>query len=164
MESLEAVRAVAAEVVVPLGVELLDVRWAGGGSSRALKVVVDQAGGISADACAAISRQFDVLWEAKHVRRRDFGLEITSPGPDRPLATERDFARVVGRWIKVVYRTESGRASATGKVASCAEGKLLLVGSDESVEIPLAAMERARMLFVIGSPALKGKSLRRTKR
>ena len=173
MDAREAARPVAEKVALPLGVELLDVRWTGGGSSRTLRIVVDRTGGVSVQTCADFSRQFDLLWEAENARPRDFGLEVTSPGPDRPLATERDFVRVVGRWIEVQYTGEQARRTVTGQVHSCADGLLhlrCLGGSsgDEETEmtIPLASIERAKVLFLIGAPKPNTgkKSLRRSKR
>jgi len=164
-----AARHVAARVTALLGIELLDVRWVGTGSARTLRLVIDRPTGVSADACAAVSQQFDVGWEADHGSRREFFLEVTSPGPSRPLVTEQDFARVVGRWVEVTYTRGTDadtheRATVTAQVAACAGGALVLGGLDEQLEVPLERIERARMVFMVGSPTAKRKPARRRKR
>lgn len=172
VDALEAARAVSAEAALPLGVELLEVRWIGSGSTRTLRVVLDRIGGVSAETCAEFSRQLDFLWEARSSERRDFGLEVTSPGPSRVLKTGRDFGRVVGRWVEVACATESGVRTVTGRVGSSDEEAVQLTdvdgATDGRMDIPLRTIERAKVLFVIGNPKPKRtenrRSLRRAKR
>jgi len=156
----------AAHVTQPLGIELLEARWVGSGSSRLLRLIVDSDGGISADMCATVSRQFDVLWEAERGERRDFGLEVMSPGPNRPLSSAKDFSRVIGRWVEVRYTLDDERVTVTGQVASCRDDAVALTGLEEPVEVPLASIEQAKIVFTVGNPTPKKKSRlkRRSKR
>ena len=169
VDALEAARSVAAEVAPLLAVELIEVRLTGSGHSDALRVIVDQDGGVSAETCADFSRRFDLLWEGRQAERRDFSLEVTSPGPNRALTAERDFARIIGRWVEIAYATESACRTVIGRVASCDGGRLHLTevdGGTEETQISLGSIERAKVLFLIGSPRPKRakKSLRRSKR
>lgn len=148
-----AAEQVAEKVVVPLGVELLEAKWIGPRTQRTLRLVVDSEGGISADICAAVTQQFDLVWEAEHAIQRDFGLEVTSPGPNRPLVTERDFNRVTGKWVEVTYREgDTERITVIAQVESAAEGVLRVTGLDNGENIPLNIIERAKVVFTIGKP------------
>jgi len=159
----DSVVELAARAVDALGVELLESRWTGSGSSRCLRLVVDAPGGVNADTCAAASRQFDLAWEAANGRPRDFSIEVNSPGPDRPLATERDFNRVKGRWVEVEYKQGEETISMTAEVAECGPDALTLSGFEEPVLVPLAGIQRARIVFAIGKPTPK-RTVRRSRR
>jgi ribosome maturation factor RimP len=143
-------------------VELLEARWAGAGVSRCLRLIVDCPDGVNADVCASVSRRFDVSWESERGLRRDFAIDVSSPGPDRQLVTERDFARVAGRWIDLEYVEGDESTQMTAEVALCRDEALTLTGFDEPVEVPLAAIQRARIVFAIGKPTPK-RTVRRNK-
>jgi ribosome maturation factor RimP len=170
----EIVQQVASAIALPMGVEVIEIRWLGTGKARAARLVVDQDGGVSTDTCVAISKEFDLEWEARSAAPRDFSLEVTSPGPDRKLRTERDFARVTARWVQIERTGSTGPVTIVGKVARCTDGTLFLSEADgvapaeqgtlDCIEVPLNEIHDAKVLFVIGTPTLKGKASRRTKR
>lgn len=150
---IDAVRAMAEQVLRPMGVELIEVEWIGARTARTLRLVVDRDGGVSADVCAMISRQFDLAWEAENEARRDFGLDVTSPGPNRPLVTERDFRRIVGRWVDAVYTDEDDvRVAIIAQVEACEDGVVTFAGFEEPVRVPVERLDRAKVLFTIGKP------------
>jgi len=86
-----------------LGLDILKVSLGGGGRSQLLKVVVDQAGGVGADALARVSRGLALQMDAEDLIKGAYHLEVTSPGLDWPLQTEADFKRYQGEWIKVSF-------------------------------------------------------------
>jgi len=86
-----------------LGLDVLKVSLGGGGRSQLLKVVVDQAGGVGADALARVSRGLALQMDAEDLIKGAYHLEVTSPGLDWPLQTEADFKRYQGEWIKVSF-------------------------------------------------------------
>ena len=86
-----------------LGVEVLKVSLGGGGRRQTLKVVVDKAGGVSADSLTRISRGLALQLDAEDLIKGAYQLEVTSPGLDWPLQSEADFIRYQGEWIKVSF-------------------------------------------------------------
>lgn len=173
-EEKELVQSVAAETARIMGAEILDIRWIGSGRAQSVRLIVDQDGGVSTETCVNISREFDLEWEARTEKPRDFTLEVTSPGPDRPLRTARDFSRVAGKWVEVHRVLGTGTETLTGKVISCTEDVLSLTAEggnapcagerENHVDIPLAEISNAKILFVIGNQTPKGKTARRPER
>lgn len=172
-EERDSVQNVATSIAGPMGVEVLEIKWLGVGRTRSVRLVVDQEGGIGADTCARLSREFDLEWEARTATPRDFALEITSPGPDRPLRTVKDFSRVVNRWVQVQRQSDVGTDTLTGKVVSCSEDTLILSESgllpdagdlSGCVAVPFVEIRNAKILFVIGNTTPRGKMARRTTR
>ena len=83
---------------------------------RVLRVFIDQVGStadhgtIGIEDCAAASRALDEPldqspWTESLFKGAAYELEVSSPGADRPLRTERDFSRFAGRRVRVhTYR------------------------------------------------------------
>lgn len=67
---------------------------------------VDGATTVSVDDCALVSRTLDEPFEASELIKNIFGetpyeLEVSSPGIERPLRSERDFNRFQGQNVRV---------------------------------------------------------------
>ena len=86
-----------------LGVDILKISLGSGGHSQLLRVIVDKAGGISADHLARISRGLALQLDVENPIAGRYRLEVTSPGLDWPLETEADFIRHQGEWVKVSF-------------------------------------------------------------
>src|SRR5688572_10452352 len=83
-----------------MGYELVGVERAANGL---LRLYIDKPGGITVDDCAAVSNQVSRVLTVENV---NYGrLEISSPGLDRLLKGERDFARFAGQRARVRMRT-----------------------------------------------------------
>ena len=71
-----------------------------------------------------------------------YSVEVSSPGPERPLRTREHFARAVGRTVRV--KTESGRAR--GQVVQAGERAVKIAANGEPVDIPYEAIVRANLI------------------
>ena len=111
MEELAAPHAAA------LGLELVGVELVKEGAYRYLRVYIDKEGGVGFDDCEALSRVVDArLDEILPNPPYDF-FEVSSPGLDRPLKREADFARYVGHKVVVTtYAPVDGQKSFVGEL------------------------------------------------
>ncbi len=107
------------QTVTGLGYELVDVERTGGGL---LRVTIDMpyvAGlerFINAEDCEKVTRQLQFVLEvegAEYAR-----LEVSSPGIDRPLRSERDFERFAGELIDITLKAPIGAAASAGSTVS----------------------------------------------
>lgn len=118
--------------------ELVDLEFVKEGKSWYLRVFIDKIGGINIEECALIS---DILSEKLDAQDPDlipqaYYLEVSSPGAERPLKTERDLQRSLNKYIHVsLYQPLDGQ-----KVY---EGDLIEITSDYLV---LAIMQKQRQL------------------
>ena len=92
-------------IVKALGFELVDVEYVKEAGNWYLRGYVDKEGGITVNDCEAVSRAFsDRLDEEDFIEDR-YIMEISSPGLDRPLKKEKDFARSMGKEVEIrTYR------------------------------------------------------------
>ena len=135
-----------------LGYELVSVELSNRG--RMLRVFIDKpaaeagaaiASGVTVDDCARVSNQLARVLEVEDV---DYDrLEVSSPGLDRPLKKEADFARFAGEQARLTLRVPvNGRRNFTGVMRAVADGKLQLDIDSGSVSIDLANIDKARLV------------------
>ena len=77
-----------------------------------------------------------------------FGIDVSSPGPERPLRKPAHFRSVVGR--KVSLRTAGeigGRTKFRGEVVAAEERQVRLAANGDSVEIPYDAIVRGNLIY-----------------
>jgi len=109
--------------VTGLGYELVDLERSGGGLVR---VFIDRVPGtvyptgesefVTVDDCEAVTRQLQYVLE---VEQCDYSrLEVSSPGLDRPLKREADYARFAGSAIALTLKLPlAGRKKFEGVLA-----------------------------------------------
>jgi ribosome maturation factor RimP len=97
--SVSQARLLAQRLADEMEYELVDVELVKEPAGRFLRFYVDRGEGVSLDELEAFHRKIQPLVDGV-----DFDyMEVSSPGADRPLKTERDFARAEG--IEVELRT-----------------------------------------------------------
>jgi len=64
-------------------------------------ILLDGDNGVTIDDCASLSRQVSFQIEERDLIQDAFVLEVSSPGLDHPLASKRQFAKNVGRKLKI---------------------------------------------------------------
>ena len=84
------------------GAELVEIVLGGGRRRRMLRVFVDRPGGITVDECARLNRLIGGALDIEDLIEGSYVLEVSSPGLDRVLKTDRDFARSAGRKVRVI--------------------------------------------------------------
>lgn len=126
-----------------LGYELVDVEMSPRG--RTIRIFIDKDGGIDVDDCARVSNQLTRLFEVENV---DYDrLEVSSPGLDRVVKKETDFARFAGEQIQIKIRIPlNGRRNFQGELRGCEAGKVLLQLEKEVVELEFSNIEKARLV------------------
>jgi ribosome maturation factor RimP len=108
---------------------------------KVIQAFVDTDKGISIEECAEISRELSRELASVDFITGDYGLEISSPGLDRPLKLLRQYQKNIGRIFKVRYAMGAEKLSIRGTLRSL-EGTDLLFESEngESVRIPFESI------------------------
>lgn len=88
-----------AAVAESLGCELVAAEFVGG----VLRLFVDREGGVTLDNCATVSRHSSALLDVLEFGKGRYVLEVSSPGLDRELVRDKDWAAFVGRRIRAVF-------------------------------------------------------------
>ncbi len=126
--------------------ELVDLRFAGGGK---VAVFVDRPGGVSIGECSELSREIGVLIDIEEVMSGRYTLEVSSPGPERPLKKPGDYKRFCGRRAKI--RTKeilNGRKVFIGRIDGIENGFVRMSAeetADEVFSIPFEDIEKGNL-------------------
>jgi ribosome maturation factor RimP len=148
-ELKDRIREIIATVLETGGFELVDVEVGGLGSRTIVKVLADRPGGILLEECAAISRQLSPLLDNVDLIPHRYTLEVSSPGLDRPLVTERDFRRRIGEVIKVQHLKADGKETERqGKLLDCEEEKILIETEAGIHTVSLSAIKKAKVVIL----------------
>ena len=119
------------------GVELLSLERP---ASERLLLVIDRDGGVDLDLCERVTRLLRDLNE-------NWALEVSSPGPERPLTKPEHFRRFLGRKVRVRTREEiAGQRSFTGRLTDADEVSVSVDSGDGPVSIPLDKVRRSNLL------------------
>jgi len=129
--------------VTGMGYELVGVeRPAKGGL---LRIYIDKPDGVSVDDCAVVSRQLSRVLTVENVSYDR--LEVSSPGLDRLLKKERDFARFAGQKARVKMRLPvDGQRNFTGVLREAGAGKVQLEVDGRVLSLELNDIETARLV------------------
>ena len=134
------------EVVQPVlqdhGLELVDLDWRGSRSRGVLRVFVDKAGGVRLEDCERLSRELGDNLDVTGLIEGAYDLEVSSPGLDRPLRTEREFRWAVGKRVRCWI---AGGQEFAGCLAEVAADRLMLDDAGQRVAVPRAVLTKARL-------------------
>jgi ribosome maturation factor RimP len=129
-----------------LGYELVDFERSGKG--RLLRVFIDKAGGINVDDCAAVSNHLSRVLAVEDVAYDR--LEISSPGLDRLLRKEQDFARFAGHKARIKVRVPvEGQRNFVGVLRETRAGKVEIDVDGRIVTLDLNNLDKARLVPAI---------------
>lgn len=127
-----------------LGFELVDLEISGRGLMR---VLMDKPAGITVDDCGLVSNQLTRLFMVEGVNFER--LEVSSPGLDRPIKKEADFARFCGHKAQIKLRMPlAGRKNFVGILGAIDNGILQFDVDGNPVEIELSNVDKARLVPV----------------
>lgn len=126
--------------VASLGYELVGVQCRGGRPRGLVRVYIDHDDGITVDDCARVSHRVNGLLDVEDPIPGEYDLEVSSPGADRPLFVEGDFARYAGGDAEVtLHRPIAGRRRFVGTLEGYEEGVVLV--DEQGIEHRFAIME-----------------------
>jgi ribosome maturation factor RimP len=98
------------------------------------------------DDCARISRQLSDLLDVSLETEVSYNLEISSPGPNRPLGKISDFERFKGRRVKIrTSQPINGQKSFTGILDSVDGANIQLGINNQPIAIAFDCITKAQL-------------------
>src|SRR3954468_17688458 len=161
------VAAIATPVLTGMGYRVVRVRISGTSGCTVQIMAERPDGSMPIEDCEAASRALSPVFDAEDPIDREYRLEISSPGIDRPLVRRSDFERHAGHEAKIEMEiAQDGRKRFRG-ILTGVEGdaaklrrKDAAEGEPADVLLPIADMAEARLVL---TDALVAESLRRGK-
>jgi ribosome maturation factor RimP len=162
------VAAIATPVLRSLGYRLVRVRISGTSGCTVQIMAERPDGSMAIEDCEAASRALSPVFDVEDPIDREYRLEVSSPGIDRPLVRRSDFERHAGHEAKIEMAFAlDGRKRFRG-VLTGVEGEAAKLrrkdaaeGEAADVALPIAEMAEARLVLtdeLVRESLRKGKS------
>ena len=119
-----------------------------------LRVYVDKVEGegygtMGTDDCEAISRYLSAKLDEADPIKQNYYLEVSSPGMDRPLISDKDFARFMGSEVEIrLYKPLDGSKFYTGTLTSYENGTVTIRDA-KGKEITLQKSDAAKINLAV---------------
>jgi ribosome maturation factor RimP len=118
-------------------VEVLAADLLGGGTVR---LFIDHPEGVSLALCERVTHHLAEV-------REKYALEVSSPGPERPLSKPQHYQRFLGRRAKVRTRQEhDGHRSFTGELVGASDDTVTIAADTGVIAIPYADITRSNLV------------------
>lgn len=118
-------------------VEVLSCEQLGG---ERLRLFIDHPRGVDLELCERVTRHLADLLAS-------YTLEVSSPGPQRPLTKPDHFRRFIGRRARVRLREpRDGHRSYTGELVGASDDELTVAAEGGVVAIPYSEINRSNLV------------------
>ena len=116
------------------GLEIVEVEFAKKYNGDNLTVFIDKAGGVTIEDCEALHNAIDEpLDELDPTNGKPYTLNVSSPGVDRPIVTDKDYSRNIGNQLEIkLFQAIDKKKIFVGNLKSFSENTITLeIGGDE---------------------------------
>jgi len=111
-----------------------------------VRIYLDKPGGITIEDCVYMNRQLGDLLDINLEDLGSYNLEISSPGPNRPLTKISDFERFRGKQVRVeIAEPINGRKKFKGSLEGIENGNVFLTIDQQRVIIEYNKISKARL-------------------
>jgi len=146
-EILAKVRDTVLRIFGEKDIELVDMTYRREGNTNVLRILADTRDGITVDECARMNVILGEALDRENCMDENYVLEISSPGLDRPLKTQKDYSRVIGKRVQVyTYAPIQDRKEFNGSLESVDESGVTISSHDcVSTRIPFDKISKATL-------------------
>ncbi|MBI5124475.1 MAG: ribosome maturation factor RimP [Candidatus Omnitrophica bacterium] len=145
-EITEKVKEVAAGYIKEHGIEIIDITYRRQHGGMTLRILADRPEGISVKDCEEFNKYLSEELDREDVIQDRYILEVSSPGLDRPIKTDRDFERAMGRNLEITtFEAIDGRKTHEGRFAGMDKENIVIERDGVSAVIPKNKIALARL-------------------
>jgi ribosome maturation factor RimP len=115
-------------------------------AAERLRLFIDHPDGVNLALCERVTKELGDLLAA-------YSLEVSSPGPERPLTKPDHFRRFLGRKARVRTRqprerggAKGGAKSFTGELVGASDEEVTVAADDGVVSIPYTEISRSHLV------------------
>lgn len=129
------------------GAELLDVLYLQEHGRWVLRLYVDTPGGITIGEVTDITREAGPILDVEDIIPHSYSLEVSSPGPDRPLRKPEHFTLATGHMAKIRLKEPmDGRKNFKAVIDGFEDGTLLVTDTaGEGFKLDFDNIDRANL-------------------
>ena len=137
------------------GLELYHTEFVKEGKDWFLRIYIDKANAtaeeyVSTDDCELVSRFLSAKLDEEDPIAQNYYLEVSSPGMDRILYKEKDFAKFQGKLVDVsLYKAFEGKKAYEGILVGLVDGHVVITDEkDNELKFPAEQVSKTRLAVV----------------
>lgn len=147
-EIVETVKEFSDPLVSNLGYELVDVEFVKEQSEYFLKIFIDKLGGVNLEDCQLVSEKIGEKLDQIDIIDVSYYLEVSSPGLDRPIKTDKDIIRNLGKEVEInLYKAIEGKKHFEGILKDYDENTVTIQLEENNVVIPRELISLMRQII-----------------
>lgn len=105
-----------------------------------VRIFIDHPEGVDLDLCERVTRALRGV-------REDYGLEVSSPGPKRPLTKPDHYRKFLGRRAKIRTRSDhEGRRNFTGELIAADDSGVTIGADGTIVTLPYSDITKSNLV------------------
>lgn len=146
MELIDRVRDISKGYIEKHDIEIFEITFRREQQGLVLRILADKPEGISVKECEEFNNFLSGELDKEGVIQDRYILEVSSPGLDRPIKTDRDFERRMGRNLEITtYEAIDGRKSHEGCLIGMDKDNIVIEQDGVSTVIPKNKIALARL-------------------
>lgn len=130
--------------------ELVEIEYKKEGSNWFLRVFIDREdGGVDLEDCSKVSEELSSELDKVDPISNPYFLEVSSPGAERPLKTEKDLLKSLGKQVHITtYEPVHNQKTFEGNLVRFENQILTVRENQKEIEIPYNKVASARLALV----------------
>lgn len=115
-----------------------------------LRIYIDKEGGVNIQDCEDFSRFISERLDALDPIERNYYLEVSSPGMDRPLVKDSHYEKYSGSQVDInLYKAVNGSKQLTGILKGLEDDRIAVEVDGETLLLERSAVTRVRLSVII---------------
>ena len=149
----ELIEEISSQFLAANGLELYNSEFVKEGRDWFLRVYIDKVDSkiyVSTDDCEKVSRFLSEELDRLDPIPQNYYLEVSSPGMDRVLLRDKDFARFTGEIVDVnLYKAMDGRKTYQGTLVGIENEKIVITDEKNNrIEFPRELVSKTRLAVI----------------
>jgi ribosome maturation factor RimP len=147
-EIIKSVKSFGEPLISSLGYEMVDVEFVKEQNEYYLKIFIDKTGGINLEDCQLVSEIIGEKLDELDIIDTSYYLEVSSPGLDRPIKTDQDIKRNLGKEVEVnLYKSINAKKHIEGILIAYDEKNVTLQVEEDTITIPRESISLMRQII-----------------
>ena len=144
MEITERVKELVKDYLEANGIELVEITYRREQGGMVLRLLVDAPDGIKVNECEALNNFVSDCLDREDFVGERYILEVSSPGLDRPIVSDRDFERSMGKGLTITtYESIDEKKTHAGKLIGMDKESIVIESEGISTVIPRSKIAKA---------------------
>ncbi|MDO5689744.1 MAG: ribosome maturation factor RimP [Tissierellia bacterium] len=150
-EIIKKTRGPIEDILESKSLELVDIELAKDYGSIVFRVLADKKGGLTMEDCQVASEAISEWLDREDPIPGQYLLEVSSPGLDRPLKTDRDLERAEGEELEIkMYAPVEGKKKFVGTILGFDQGSITLRMEADTVVLNREDIAKINRVIKIG--------------